>query len=961
MHTNMTRKSLLTLSLSVLSALTALAQTGTLRGVIKDTKTKEAIIGGTVRVDGTQLGASTDVEGNFTIANVPSGTHKIIVSYISYQTKEIPAVRIESGNTTQLETELVEEGKTLNEVVVTGSRATNTEVAVITEIKQLKSIAVGLSAAQIQKSQDRDAAAAIRRVPGVSIVDNRFVLVRGLASRYNTVLVNDMITPSTEVDVRSFSFDLIPSNILDRMVIYKSGAAELPGDFAGGVIKIYTKKKPEQNFLDVGFTLGYRGNTTFKSVQSHDRGGLNALGLWDAKQQLPSSFPTSAATFNSLPANVRASYARLLPNTWALTPVTVSPDLRVALNLGRRFDLGDVRVSNLTSLNYSLTNQYSDIELNTYNNGATANDLAQRYTDAFYQRSSRLGILHNWTARFSPAFNLEWKTLFNQLGNTETTARTGEVLVEDREIRSFSERFENRSILTSQLSGEHTVSQQFKLDWLAGFGYTGRWEPDWKRIVYQREKVTSGTPNDFSASIPTDPTPLQSGRFYSKTHEYIYSAAINAQKKFGNPADHEPAALRFGVYVEQKSRDFNARFYGYQRQGNTLALGKLPIDQIFAPENVSGRAEGSYSFSDGTKAIDSYEARNTYLAGYLGGDLYFGPKASLTLGLRGEYNQRKLGNPLNASLVNQGLFNPLPSANFTYKLNERQNLRLAYSYTVNRPEFREQAPFSYFDFAFNADVRGNQTLETATIQNFDAKWEFYPSPGEVISVTGFYKYFNKPIENFLLPQANGLAYTFINTKSATSYGIELEARKSLAKTDAAFLKNLTLVANLSLIESKIKLGDFVQAPDLSGAIQNLDLKNIADTERPMMNQSPYLVNLGVYYADASGWQANLLYNVFGPRIFAVGNQNSPTVYEMPRNVIDLNVSKVFNKRFELRLGIQDLLNQAYRLDQDFNRNGKIDSDKTSKTASADQEIRRYKRGSYSTVSLVYSFGRTLIP
>ena len=246
----------------------ALAQSGTVRGTVKDGKTKESLIGCTVRIDGTQLGSTTDIEGNFSLANVPAGIHKVVISYVSYKTKEIPDVRVESGNTTAIETELDEEGTALQEVVVRASKATNTEIAVITEIKQLKPIAVGISAQQIQKSQDRDAAAAIRRVPGVSIVDNRFVLIRGLAARYNSVLINDVITPSTEVDTRSFSFDLVPSNIIDRMIVYKSGSAELPGDFAGGIVKIYTKRRPDQNFMDAGLTLGYRGNTTFQTVQS---------------------------------------------------------------------------------------------------------------------------------------------------------------------------------------------------------------------------------------------------------------------------------------------------------------------------------------------------------------------------------------------------------------------------------------------------------------------------------------------------------------------------------------------------------------------------------------------------------------------------------------------------------------------------------------------------------------------
>ncbi|MBC8152895.1 MAG: carboxypeptidase-like regulatory domain-containing protein, partial [Bacteroidetes bacterium] len=290
----------------------ASAQIGTIQGSVTDAKTKEALIGCTVRIDGTQLGAATDAEGKFTITKVPAATQKLIISYVSYQTKEIPNVRVESGNTTTVDTELDEEGKALQEVVVRASRATNTEIAVITEVKQLKPIAVGISAQQIQKSQDRDAAAAIRRVPGVSLVDNRFVLIRGLGSRYNNVLINDVIAPSTEVESRSFSFDIVPSNILDRIIVFKSGSADLPGDFAGGIIKIYTKRRPEQNFFDVGATVGYRANTTFKRVQSHERGGLSFLGLWDAKQQVPSSFPTNSGEFNSLTSVRRASYARLL-------------------------------------------------------------------------------------------------------------------------------------------------------------------------------------------------------------------------------------------------------------------------------------------------------------------------------------------------------------------------------------------------------------------------------------------------------------------------------------------------------------------------------------------------------------------------------------------------------------------------------------------------------------------------
>lgn len=936
----------------------SLAQTGTIQGTVTDAKTKEALIGCTVRIDGTQLGASTDAEGKFTINKVPAATQKLIISYVSYQTKEIPNVRVESGNTTAVDTELDEEGKSLQEVVVRASRATNTEIAVITEVKQLKPIAVGISAQQIQKSQDRDAAAAIRRVPGVSIIDNRFVLIRGLAARYNSVLINDVITPSTEVDTRSFSFDLVPSNIIDRMIVFKSGSADLPGDFAGGIVKIYTKRRPEQNFIDAGLTLGYRANTTFQNVQTQTRSGANFLGLWGADQQLPSSFPSQAGDFNGLNSGQRAAYARLLPNTWGLKDISISPDLRFALNIGRRFDVGSARVSNLTSINYAITNQFANVDFRVYTPAATANSVGQQYTDANYARSTRLGVLHNWSARFSPAFNLEWKTLFNQLSTTETVLRQGQNLDNSQDVRSFSERFENRSILTTQLAGEHTVSELTRINWVGSFGYTGRWEPDWKRARYIR---TIGSTNDYGIVTPNDPTPTETGRFYSKLHEYTISAVGNYEHTFGNPSDREPNRIRFGVYGERKTRDYAARFYGYQTVGNASeALRLRDVNTIFAPENVTG-SNGGFSLLDGTRDLDSYRGLNSYVAGYVNGDVYFGPKANLTIGFRGEYNDQQIRATIrnvDTQVASNKIFSPLPSLNFTYKLSDRTNLRFAYSSSVNRPEFRELAPFRYFDFNLLADIQGSPILTTAAIQNVDAKWEFYPTPNELISVTGFFKHFKNPIESLLLLQANGFAYTYFNSQSAQSYGVEVEVRKGFPNASSVFLQNTSLVGNVSLINSQVTVGDVVSAPDLSGGI--LEYRGLTDAQRPLSGQSPYLINLGAYYAaPKSGWQGNILYNVFGQRIFTVGNTDNPTVYEMPRHAIDLNLTKQVGK-LELRLGIQDILNQPVRFSQDFNRDGKIGSDVTSTTANADQDIRKFKRGSYFTFSAIYTFGRRIV-
>jgi outer membrane receptor for Fe3+-dicitrate len=242
------------------------AQTGSIKGSLKDAKSNEPMLGTAVRIEGTQIGTQTNMQGEFELSRVPAGVHTVIFSFVGYENKVISNVRVEAGKTTLINTTIAEANTTLDAVVVRGTKNKGTEVSVITEIKKVEQIAVGISAQQIQKTQDRDASAVVRRVPGVSIQDDRFVIVRGLNERYNTVLLNDAITPSTEVDTKAFSFDLIPSTAIDRMLIFKSGSADLPGEFGGGVIKIYTKTIPDGNSFTAGFSLGHRSNTTFKQL-----------------------------------------------------------------------------------------------------------------------------------------------------------------------------------------------------------------------------------------------------------------------------------------------------------------------------------------------------------------------------------------------------------------------------------------------------------------------------------------------------------------------------------------------------------------------------------------------------------------------------------------------------------------------------------------------------------------------
>jgi len=953
----MVRRLVSTLFFSLFS-LCLLAQTGSIKGTIKDAKTGDALIGATVLIEGTTNGAAADIEGNFMISKAPAGAATLTVSFLGYQAKKIN-VQVESGKSTVVNTALDEDaGQALAEVVVTAERPTNTEVSLISEIKMAQTIATGVSAEQIVRTQDRDAAQVARRVPGISIVEDRFVLVRGLTQRYNTVLINDVISPSTEVDVRSFSFDMIPSNMLDRMVVYKNGAADLPGEFAGGIIKVYTKKAPEENFFNVGASISYRPNTTFETVQKAAGGRLDFLGFDDGDRAIPGGAPANSTAFDNLPAPQRASLLNQLPNRFGVNAYTVPLDYRLNVNIGRRFSWGNMKVGSLTGINYTNSNQYAPIAFNTYTNGENAaGEIATEFIDQSFTKNSRLGILHNWLFRFNPNFSIEFKNLFNQLGSYETVFRDGRFAFgQDQDVQSYSQRYESRSIYSGQLVGNNTLSDRMNLNWQLGYAYTRRTEPDWRRVQYLRD---SNSELPFAVPVPTAPQLNFAGRFFSELNENVFTAAANLERILGKANAEDPVKLKAGFYTERKDRDFNARFFGYVLgpQGTSNEIATQPVGQVFDPRNVTGTEQG-FSVSELNDPRNRYNAANTLLAGYTSAYLPLG-RFNATVGLRVEYNQQELNSRdrSNQSLnVDRPITSPLPSLNLAYNLSDKQLVRLAYAYTVNRPEFRELAPFPYYDFNLNSVIQGNEFLTTANIQNVDLRWEYYPSPSELLSVGVFYKYFRKPIESFLLEQPGTLSYTFINADNATSYGVEAEVRKSFSElSQSRFLQNLSAVANASFIFSQINLPDFARLGRGISTVP-LPIAGSAEKNRPMQNQSPYLINGGLYYSDSQlGLQVNALYNVFGKRVFAVGTIENPTIYEMPRNVIDFNVTKTIGRKLEVRFNAQDILNQPVRLEQDYNLDSRIDGNDR-------QPVRTFRRGPYFTLGVIYNFNpRTLTP
>jgi outer membrane receptor for ferrienterochelin and colicin len=929
-------------------SISAWSQNGTIGGVVTDAKTQETIIGANVVIQGTTVGAATDIDGAFVIQNVKPGTYTIVVSFVTYKTHTITDVVVESGNKTSLAITLAEDVAELQEIIVTAKKEIATDLNLLKSIKESKLVVSGISSEQITKLPDRDVAQIAQRVPGVTIVDNRFVIVRGVPERYNQVMINGAIAPSTEIDRRSFSFDMVPAGAIDQMLIYKSGTAELPGDFAGGVIQLVTKQPTYEPFTSVGLNFGFRTNTTFQDFHNSEGSKTDFLGFDNGLRSIPDNFPSTQALIQSSKnSDLREQAGKSLTNNFANKKRQAPMDMGFNFTTSQNFKIGSAKFSNITMLAYSQSFQHTDAEFLRYNE-FTETSATKRfeYRDNFYSNDVRLNAMHNWLIDVSDRFKIEFKNLFVQLGEHETTIRTGDDKIQNPNFDrlNYAYHYLSRSIYSGQLEGTHKLGDgSSKLTWLAGLNFINRNEPDYRRFRTFRDKTFAGTEEPYTMQLPAAGNVFETGRFWSELKDIGYSNGLNFEKKFGTDEEKKAPIIKAGYYAEYKTRNFNARYINYQYPNTAdfdqqigQDLSRLPLDQIFAPQNI--KKKDGFVIEEGTQLQDSYEGTNLLTAGYLSGSKSFN-KLDVTAGFRGEYNIQTLQARTNAENIdiNNPIFAALPSFNAGYNVSDRSLIRAAYSRTVNRPEFRELAPFLYYQFEYEAAIIGSEKLKTAFIDNVDLRWEMYPNPGEMISVGGFYKKFNDPIELYLQITAENPQLVYGNADAATSWGIEFEFRKSLASLGVSrLLRNMTINLNAALIESNIDIGT-----SATNQIQN----------RPLQGQSPYIVNVGVYYSDEdTGLSVNAAYNVFGPRIFSVGDKLFPTWWELPRQSLDFQIAKTWKRRFETKLNFQNVLNAAYRIYQDNNNNNKIVLDE-------EALIQKYQVGTLISLGLNWKFSK----
>lgn len=874
------------------------AQTGVLTGKIISNLNSQPLTGVTIYSQTKKISATSDVEGNFSL-KLPVGSYELNFSLTGYQTKKVSEIVIQANKVNEFTITLEEQKKDLTEVVVTTSSARKESAASVLSLqKNNLSVSDGISSESIKKSPDRNVGEVLKRVTGTSVQDDKFVIVRGLNDRYNVATINGAVMPSTEPDRRAFSFDVVPSSMIDNVLINKTATPDMPGEFSGGIIQITTKDIPFSNSFGVSVGTSYNTISTGRDFNIGHMGSLDYLGFDDGTRAFPKGFP-STNRWRSLSLDQKIAASKRMYNTYgSKVNSTALPGINAQMNFGKKISTksgGTIGIIGALNYRNSQTVQYTDRL--QYNDATGTDNLLFDYVDSTYSFQTNVGALLNIGYKKGRNKTV-LKSLFNRILENNNTVREGYnyndlQYVEKNRIGMN----QIKTIATTQLEGEHALgTSTSKLKWNLNYAFTKKDQPDYRAQPFQKS-IGDATNKDVFATV----TLRNTYRFWSDLNENTFGGKVDYSKSlnWGNTS----SSFKAGTLAQYKTRSFSARAFRYEQaaSGNSFnsALLTLPAEKVFSDATMY--ANGFY-LNELTNNTDRYDATSMLTGSYAMVDNKFNEKWRLIWGVRIETFDYEVetGNVSGTrEIIKRDYVDVLPSANLIYSFNQKSNLRFSASKTVSRPDFREVANFSFYDIVRAAIVRGNANLERSQNTNLDLRFETYPQSGEIISATIFYKHFKNPIEQRMSGESTFeyQVLTFFNPASAVSYGIELDFRKKLTFLGAGKLwDNLTFSANTSLIKSSV---------DLAGAENNS-----YDADRPMQGQSPYLLNFGLSYNDTkSNWGGSVLFNRVGHRIETVGAVGLPDIYENGRSVLDFQVSKkMMNNKAEFKLNVANLLN-----------------------------------------------------
>jgi hypothetical protein len=869
-------------------------------GTVRDQINAIALPGVPVEVVGTSQTAYTDVDGRYSLSLAP-GTYTVKVVLDGYQAREI---KVEAG---AQRTMTLDVGLTMNSfaetVTVRGEMVdlqTSSAEAQLIERKQATTIVDNIGSQDMRSNGDGDAASAMSRVTGLSLVDNQYVFVRGLGERYSNTTLAGSVLPTTEPDKKVVPLDLFPTGLIDSVQVSKSYSPDKSAEFAGGLVQIVPMKLPNQPVFDLSYGVSTISTATGKSIPLSPLGNRDVWGFDNGARALPSSIPDRKIVRSGIytpdvgfSANEITTFGRAFENTWRPVNEAGAPGQNWGATFGNRFkNLGVV-----ASATHSYREQFV-AEDRRFFRIASAGELeaASDYQMQTGTQRAQLGIVANLSYQFAPTQRISFENFYTHSGRDEGRYFQGINLDNAREFRNYRLQFIEEGLMANAATGEHFFQSlsNSRLDWRVNVARASRDEPDLRETLYER----------LLGSAPTVPfTYADESQSGFRMFNVLDDNTLDFQGSWSifRSTGSRPTQYKFGGAYLERERDFKSRRFHYipittqkADTGNLLFDQTLMPEQLFTPNNIGT----AFRLNEETRPTDAYAGDQTTTSGFGMVDMTLGARSRIVFGARVERfdqvvtTQDPFG--LFAREVQAGNKNTdfFPSVNFVVGAGAKSNFRLSYSQTVNRPEFRELAEFEFTDVVGNRAVKGNANLKRALIQNVDARWELFSGGRDVLAASAFFKHFDKPIERVVIASANPIA-TFQNSDTARNVGIELEAGKQIGS-------NLFFNANYTFVESRITL-----LPAQLGVQTS--------AERPLAGQSKNLFNVTGEFA-ARGFSARVLYNFFGDRISDVGANDAPDIIEEGRGSVDV----VFGYRFRganARLTMENLNDPDYLFTQ----------------------------------------------
>lgn len=862
--------------------------TGRIVGRVVDSETGRGIPDAGVQVVGTTLGTATAIDGQYSIGRVPSGTITIQVRRLGYQPKTVTGLQLAGGGVLEQDVSLSPAVARVEALVVTATAERGSVESALDAQRNASQIVSSVTAEQISRSPDANAAQAVQRVSGVSVQDGKYILVRGLGERYTTTSLNGSRVPSPEPERKVVPLDLFPSGLIQSVTTSKTFTPNLPGDFSGAHVDIRTREFPADRQVTYGLSIGAAQGTFGKRVPYAPGVGGEMFALAGEERSLPDSL-RAAGDLQSSTQTQRNSFINSFRNVWRAGNRDARPNMSARMSVGGTDPVFGQRIGYLLSATYSYSQDSRDDAVRALM--GPGNREINRFSGPNSGESVLLGGLMNLSALIAGHSRVSFNGMYNRSADNDVRIERGVVEETGLPMELQAMTYTQRSVWSSQFTGEHQNGRH-AIDWAVTGSAVSRAQPDKSELAYVLDSLDGVERKLWSFGGEG------AVRTFADLDEKSIEGKGSYRLEFGSM--DRRYAIKVGGLGRGTTRDVDTRVFAIAAFQMEDSVRALPPEVLFGGRFT---APDSNALTVRTMAQGgSYTADDGLYAGFMMAEVPLSPVFKLIGGARVERYEatvRAVSTNNERSRVPLAYTDLLPALALNIRPTESHTLRLSVSRTLARPEYREIVGLRTRDASISADQVGNPDLKRTLIDNADIRYEYYPRSGEVLSAAVFAKRFQDPIERVNRVSSNKAIVTWVNAEGARNYGVELEARKDLDFI-ADMLQRFTVFTSLTLMQSEIELGPTAAT----------------NANRAMVGQSPYVVNAGLTWTSPSrAGSATILYNRVGTRIAEAGETPFPDAEELARDVLDLSVRWPVGAGLTARLDAKNLLDAPYELRQ----------------------------------------------